>query len=172
MSVSRLLMWTLALATLAWAVWAYAALPERIPLHFGIDGTPDRWGDRSLAGWLLLPLVGIGMAALMDGVGQWALRNPEKQTINLPQSDAIMALPVERRLPVLRRAIAMTNAVAVLLLVAFAILQIGDYAAALGAPSQGWTVLGVGICLTGPLAVLVWGITSVSNEIDRQRRET
>lgn len=167
---SRLLMWTLALGTLAGAVWAYGSLPERIPLHFGFDGTPDRWGERSLANWLSLPIIGVGLAALMDGVGQWALRHPEKRTINLPQSADLMALPVERRVPVLKRAVAMTNALAVLILTSFAILQGGAYTAAHGDPSQVWTVVGIGICLVGPLAVLVWGITAISAEIARQRQ--
>jgi uncharacterized membrane protein len=170
MSLSRALMWSLALATLAWAVWAYGSLPERIPLHFGIDGTPDRWGERSMGRWLLLPLVGVGVAALMDGVGQWALRHPEKRTLNLPQSDDLMALPVERRVPVLRRAVAMTNATGVVILVAFAFLQAGAFAAAHGAPSQVWTVIGIAICLVGPLAVVVWGIAAITAEITHQRQ--
>lgn len=39
---------TLGIAALAVAAWLYA--PEgRVPLHFGIDGRPDRWGDKAEA---------------------------------------------------------------------------------------------------------------------------
>lgn len=170
MTASRALLWTLALATLAWAIWVYPTIPERIPIHFGLDGLPDRWRDRSLAGWLLLPLIGVGLAAMMDGIAQWTLRHPEKKTINLPQADDLMALPVERRLPVLRRAVSMTNGMGIVMLAAFAVLQVGSYAAARGEPSQGWTLAGLAICLAVPLAVLVWGMTSISAEITRQKR--
>lgn len=41
----------------------YPGLPDRIPIHFGIDGKPDGWGDK----WMLLLLLGVtvGMFALM-----------------------------------------------------------------------------------------------------------
>jgi len=39
-------------------VWVnYSRLPERVPIHFGLDGKPDGWGVRS---WIwLLPVVGL-----------------------------------------------------------------------------------------------------------------
>lgn len=54
---------TLAIAGLALASWLYA--PEGpVPLHFGIDGLPDRWGDKTEAvGAIAL------FAALNAGVG-------------------------------------------------------------------------------------------------------
>jgi uncharacterized membrane protein len=42
-----------ALAALSWH-----AVPDRIPVHWGISGRPDRWGGR-FEGLLLLPLVGL-----------------------------------------------------------------------------------------------------------------
>jgi len=41
----------------------YPGLPDQIPIHFGIDGTPDGWGEK----WMLLLLLGItvGLYALM-----------------------------------------------------------------------------------------------------------
>ena len=170
MSLSRILMWSLALATLAWAAWAYGSLPERIPVHFGLDGTADRWEDRSLGSWLL-PALGLALAALFDAIARWSVQNPQKQTINLPQSADLMALPVERRVPVLRRSAAMLYAVGAVVLVAFALIQVGSYAEAFGRPSQAWVMAGVGVATVGPLAVLVSGTVAVSNEIARQRRE-
>jgi hypothetical protein len=38
------------------AIHAWVNLPEYIPIHFGNDGRPDRWGDK---GWIwLLPSLG------------------------------------------------------------------------------------------------------------------
>lgn len=41
----------------------YTKLPDRIPIHFGLDGQPDGWGDK----WVFLILLGVtvGMFALM-----------------------------------------------------------------------------------------------------------
>jgi len=37
--------------------WAYPQLPDQVPTHWGIDGTPDAWGDPSVNafGLMLLP---------------------------------------------------------------------------------------------------------------------
>ena len=40
------LAWLLSFLTFAYALWLFPQLPERIPLHFGPDGTPDAWGAR------------------------------------------------------------------------------------------------------------------------------
>lgn len=171
MTAARVLLWGLALGLLVASVWAWPHLPDRIPLHFGADGLPDRWGDRSLWGWFLLPLIGLAMGALMDGIGRWSLRHPEKQTINLPQAKDLMALPVERRVPVLRKAAGLLLWVGVGIQVAFVLFQVGSFAASRGEPSQAWTLAGLAISLLGSPVAVVWGIVAISNEIARQKRE-
>lgn len=48
--------------------WAVAVLPDGpVPLHFGADGTPDRFGSRTEA-VVVLAAVGLGTAALMAGL--------------------------------------------------------------------------------------------------------
>ena len=37
----------------------YPGLPDRIPIHFGIDGQPDGWGDKWMLLLLLLSLIHI-----------------------------------------------------------------------------------------------------------------
>ena len=170
MTVMRILLWGLTLALVAMAAWAWPGLPERIPLHFGADGLPDRWGERSVWGWFLLPALGVAMAALMDGIGRWSVRHPEKQTINLPQSGDLMALPLEYRIPVLKRAAAVLAGVGVAMLAAFCLFQIGSYAASHGEPSQGWTLAGLGVCMLGSIVGLAGGMVAISSELDRQKR--
>jgi len=41
------------LSTIIYAVAYWSELPDRIPVHFGMDGTPDGWGTKLL---MLLPL--------------------------------------------------------------------------------------------------------------------
>jgi len=43
------------LAAVGFALAHYADLPERIPTHFDISGTPDVWSERSLVQILILP---------------------------------------------------------------------------------------------------------------------
>jgi uncharacterized membrane protein len=37
----------------------YPALPERIPVHWGLGGTPDRWATKSLSTVFLLPVLAV-----------------------------------------------------------------------------------------------------------------
>lgn len=57
----------------------YPGLPDRIPIHFGIDGTPDGWGEK----WVLLLLLGItvGMYALLRFI---TTIGPDKYTYSTP----------------------------------------------------------------------------------------
>jgi uncharacterized membrane protein len=47
-------------ATIILTAASYGQLPERVPLHFGLDGTVNTWGPRA-AVWLL-PLVALTIA--------------------------------------------------------------------------------------------------------------
>lgn len=47
--MSLVLTWLLTL-------WHYPSLPEEIPIHFGLSGQPDRWGDKGMI--FFLPFLG------------------------------------------------------------------------------------------------------------------
>lgn len=51
-------------AMLSLSVWAWPHTPPLIPVHFGMDGTPDRLGSRAEA-LLLLPAAAAAVSALM-----------------------------------------------------------------------------------------------------------
>ncbi|MEM6326715.1 MAG: DUF1648 domain-containing protein [Bacteroidota bacterium] len=170
MSVSRLLLWSLTLALVVASVWAWGGLPEQIPTHFGPDGLPDRWSERSVWNWFVLPGIAVAMAVLMDGVAAWSLRHPDMQTLNLPSSKDLMALPIDRRMPILQRSASLMRWMGVGLLVAFGLFQMGAYAAAFGEPSQPWTLAGLFVCLIGSPVAVVWGLVAISSEITRQTR--
>ena len=42
----EILAWLLLLATALVPVVYWQEIPERIPMHFGVDGTPDRWANK------------------------------------------------------------------------------------------------------------------------------
>ena len=60
LELNRLLLWMvlIALGVLAFSAYAWVALPDdiRIPVHWGIDGEPDRYGGK-VEGLFLLPAV-------------------------------------------------------------------------------------------------------------------
>ena len=51
-----------AMFALAAATWGSA--PDRIPVHYGFDGRPDRWGGR-FEGLFAMPLTAFGVYVLM-----------------------------------------------------------------------------------------------------------
>ena len=53
----------LTLAAWALAAWLYTSLPQRVPIHWNIEGKVDGWGDKSWATFLM-PGIMIGMLML------------------------------------------------------------------------------------------------------------
>jgi len=47
----------------AGGMWALLQLPEgaRVPMHYGIDGTPDRWARSALVGLLFFPALSVAL---------------------------------------------------------------------------------------------------------------
>jgi uncharacterized membrane protein len=54
------------------AFFSFLRLPETVALHFDIGGTPDRFGSRLEAGWVLflLPAIGLGLTVLLWWLGK------------------------------------------------------------------------------------------------------
>ena len=63
MSSRNIWVWCL-FAMLALSFWAYGRLPEQIPTHFDINGTPDNYSPK-LFGVLLLPVIVVAMRVMM-----------------------------------------------------------------------------------------------------------
>lgn len=51
-------------AMLVFGALVYGRLPDQVPVHWGIDGQPDRWGSR-LEAVLLLPAISAGLWLLL-----------------------------------------------------------------------------------------------------------
>lgn len=162
-------MWTLAVGLVAWAGWLWPDIPAHVPTHFGADGEPDAWAARSVWSWFGLPAAGLFVAAVVDAAVVWTHHHPALAGLNLPQKDAILALPPERRAPVLARSAEMAYGAGALCLVAFALIHLGAWTAARGADGAGWVMAGVMVAAVGPLVALVWGLSRVSAEVRRQQ---
>ena len=82
---------------LAIAVWP--DLSEPIPVHFGLDGEPNRWAERSLFSWFVLPGCAVLMTLFLHGVGWIIPRCPE--LINMKGKEQLLSLPTSEQARVL-----------------------------------------------------------------------
>ena len=89
--LATILSFALGIASLAHAWMTYPDMPERVPIHFGVDGAPDGWANRSLGAALALPLMalvmggGIGLLGLLStGAGHRPPPEREKLRAALP----------------------------------------------------------------------------------------
>ena len=162
-------MWSLAVALGAWSVWLWPDVPARVPAHFGPDGAPDRWVDRSLGAWFALPLVGLVVAAAVDALVGWARRHPASPVLNLPNKAAILALPPPHRAVVMDRVAAMIYATVAPCLAGLALIQVGVWTAARGGDGAPWVLAGGLAAIALPLGGLVWGVVRVDAELKRQQ---
>jgi hypothetical protein len=75
---------------------AYPRLPERIPVHFGISGRPDRWSGRgSIVALVVLPAVMTLAFYLLIRFIPRLGGNP--RYVNIPRKDEFFRLPPEKR---------------------------------------------------------------------------
>ncbi len=119
------------------AVVLYPGLPERIPGHFGLDGSVTRWVSRSGFWWL--PAVATGLALLVFGLTRLAFRYPE--ILNLPQKELFLSLPEHLKHKVTRGLDLHLALLTGYICALFSYLQWGTYLVALGAAKGlGWEI--------------------------------
>jgi uncharacterized membrane protein len=76
----------------------YSALPDRVPVHFGISGSPDRWGSKSEL-FILVALVW-GLTVLLYAFILSVPRLGRKpQLLNIPDKGEFLKLSPERQAP-------------------------------------------------------------------------
>jgi uncharacterized membrane protein len=160
-------------ATIAF-MWGVAialrpGLPERIPLHFTIDGTPDQWGAPTVGNWFLIPILGSSFALLFLGL---ALALPAIATrypsiVNIPRKAEFLALPTEARRRVMASVSVMLSLVSSGMLLMFTHIL---YATAQVASGE-WERAPVWIALAGiafVIAIVVVGQLRIKQCIARE----
>jgi uncharacterized membrane protein len=73
------LIWLIILAPCVFIAYNWTAFPDSVPIHFGINGEPDRFGDKA-SGLALLPAINIGLYLLIVLL---PLIDPRKKNYNL-----------------------------------------------------------------------------------------
>jgi len=118
----------LSLALIALSINAYPDLPERIPLHFGLNGEPDRWGSPSLLSWLMLPLIGVATVVFLYITAAVVPRYPK--SFNVPDRKKFMELPSHLQQWVMRGILNVMHVLSTTILVTFGGIQYGAWESA------------------------------------------
>ncbi|HEU4564854.1 MAG TPA: SdpI family protein [Gemmatimonadaceae bacterium] len=79
-------------ASVAFSIWAYPQLPERVVTHWGPNGEPDGWSGRAFAAWFI-PLLGLGTWLLLRWVPSIDPRRANYEKFR-PTYDLLVALIV------------------------------------------------------------------------------
>jgi uncharacterized membrane protein len=161
----RLLNAILLLALFAGSAWAYPRLPERIPVHFGFSGQPDRWEARSVVSWFLLPAIAAVLALGLHALSVYGTRHPE--IWNVPDKRRFQALPPAAQAPIIAHEQRFMGFVGCVVAALFCVIQAGSYAASNGGALPVWAVAAI----AG--SVLVIGVAGVreNREVGRMIRE-
>lgn len=141
-------------AIVAFALWAWPRLPDRIPLHFGFGGEPDRWGEPSAESWFTLPALAVALTLLMFWLPRFMARHP--RWVNLPNGKRLSEFPGRARGPILELLAGFLALVQTEVLVIFGLIQFATWQAAMGEGSQGImiTVLLLAL-LSSPLFLVI-----------------
>ncbi|MBW2703860.1 MAG: DUF1648 domain-containing protein [Deltaproteobacteria bacterium] len=89
------------LGLFAFTLATYADLPARYPVHFSLDGQPDRWTSKDWVSWLVIPLTGLFIWLMMlgsAGLVNWARKHPKH--LSMPYKKRFLDLPEEKQAPV------------------------------------------------------------------------
>ncbi len=147
---------------------AYPQLPERIPVQFGLDGTPGRWVETSLVSWFMLPLITLALNVILYGLAALSARNA--RFVNLPGKERLLALPLERQRAVLRRVREGLEALMVPVTLAFCLIQLSIYRTAIGTGGQVEVIAALLLVFLGPSIGLIGLLVRTQAELDRQVR--
>ena len=94
-SLSNAFVITALLWGFAFGIYTILGLPERVPVHFGLDGTPNRWGNRLEAGFgvLFMPFLGLATNVLIGLIVHFdAKAAAQKKTLEIVQVGATFVL--------------------------------------------------------------------------------
>ncbi len=169
----RMLLVLVLLADWGAALWWWSALPERVPIHFDLNGVPNGWAERSLWWWFLLPALGTGLC-LGFGVllPRWirALAKSNSRWLNVPHKERLAALPEAARVRAVAASTGWLEGLAVLVAVLFGWIVNGSALVAVGTWSRlpSWpSFLLVGAVVASGAGMAFASSRAVQREVDR-----
>lgn len=144
-----------AASIVGFSIWVWPLLPDRIPVHFGADGQPDRWSDTTLLSWFLVPAIALLTWGTIAVARRWVARRPDK--MNLPTGGTVADYPPEVQPAVIEHMKAFLALVSLEVLVIFGLIVLGSYRTAVGGDGQGvmLAVLAIAV-LSGPVLMVTF----------------
>ena len=147
-------------------MWAYPRLPERIPVHFGLSGTPDRWAETGFGSWFGPVVLTVVMVLFLEALASWVERRPHG--ISTPDPRRFAALPEEARKEVAAEGGTVVRWVNVLVVVLFGAVQWSVWAAARSGEGNVATLVLVLLAAMIVAPVLaIWGMLRSQRLIER-----
>lgn len=137
------------------ALWAWPRLPAEIPLHFGLDGRPDRWGEATAVSWFLVP----GIAVVLLGVFAWIRRtmtHRAPESVKLPDGRRLSDLPPTEREGALDVLLGVLDLALLEVIVILGMTQLASWRTANGQDGQGLVLAVLFIALlSGPVFLVI-----------------
>lgn len=166
-NIVRALNLALVLVSIVFAAATYGALPEAIPMHIGLDGTPSNISERSLLGWFALPLINVASVGLLMWLGAMLPSHPG--WFNFPEKERFLALPREYQAPVIEEMRLTLDVTLLGMLATLLIVQVLLWRTAMG-HQPGLLALApfLGVLLTPVLLIFVSRVT-VATEREGKR---
>lgn len=146
----------------------YPRLPGRFPVHFDVQGHPNRYATGGSLEWFIVPLVAGFLVALLAVVGRLSYGRPD--LVSVPDKERLLRLPRERRDRVVHVMVAWLDRMATLLLCLFGLIQASIYAAARGREIGPLPAVATGaVSLLVPVGVIIM-TREISRRIDAEER--
>jgi len=152
-----------------WAAVTWSVAPDRVPLHFGLSGEPDRWGARTLASWFGMPLLATGLSLGLLWMSRWSLSSPQR--INMPGKERLQALPERYREPVYEALRELMAWAALETVVILALVQWGIIRGAAGESTQGVMVLVLSAAVLGSPLLIAFLLIRSQRALDAAHRK-
>lgn len=152
-------------------ILVWSKLPDRIPIHFGADGTPDRWVATTVWSWFGIPLFVSLLTIFMAWLSGWIRRRPD--LVNIPNKNRFLELPKERQDALLELLSASIHAIMIVVTLMIGGIQYSIYRTAIGAASGTGTlvpivvIVGTVLLTGGTIGLAVW----INGRVEKLHRE-
>jgi len=165
---NKTLIWlNITIVLFAWmvSVVAFNELPERIPTHFGLNGKPDRWSDKTPLIFYMMPTIQVVMVVIFI----WIIRYPK--LFNFPQKNEIKNWPEENKKPIYKYLSKMSLVICLMINLLFLTIQ---YSIIYGAKTETMSKIALAliIIMTFSFIPLTVFILANLNKIIKETKKT
>lgn len=153
------------LLTILLAAYYYSELPQRFPAHFDFSGAPDRWSEKSVFSWFIIPVISGIVQMLVLSTGYFIRKYPSM--VNLPEKEKFLAAPQEIKNKVFDLLDNLMLAISTAVQVLFAFILYASYSAAISSDHSlpGYfflIIIGYGLFTLG---IVIYYMIKISSEL-------